>query len=123
VKRALLAGLCAGALLVPAACGEDKAAPDNQVDSITAATADIVFQCRSVERGFMSTVNAETLDRDVDALVAAAGEFDLDATFERPPPAFDPETTLRDQIELAIARLEDGCSPQHAEQLSAAIDD
>ena len=49
---------------------------------------------------------------------------DLDATFERPPPAFEPETTLREQIELAIARLdEDGCSSEHAEQLRAAIDD
>jgi hypothetical protein len=40
---------------------------------------------------------------------------------EWPPPAFEPETTLRDQSELALARLET-CSPEHAEQLSAAID-
>jgi hypothetical protein len=66
-------------------------------------------------------VNEEALDHDVDALVEAAETFDLDATFQLPPPAFEPETTLRDQIELALARLET-CSPEHAEQLRAAID-
>jgi hypothetical protein len=125
VRRTLLAGLCAGALLGAAACGgDDKAAPGNQVDAITAASADIVFQCRSVERGFLSSVNEERLERDVAALVEAADEFDLDATFERPPPAIEPETTLREQIELAIARLDEhGCSSEHAEQLRDAIDD
>lgn len=50
---------------------------------------------------------------------AAAAEFDLDAPFQRPQPALEPETTLRDQIELAIARLEGTCSPDHAEELRA----
>ncbi len=58
----------------------------------------------------------------MDALLAAAEEFDLDAPFQRPPPAVQPETTLREQIELAIARLEGECSPEHAEQLRDAID-
>ena len=54
MKRTLLAVLCAGALLVTAACGgDDKAAPGNQVDSILASTADIVFQCRADERGLV----------------------------------------------------------------------
>jgi hypothetical protein len=124
MKRTLLAVLCAGALLVTAACGgDDKAAPGNQVDSILAATADIVFQCRAVESGLLSSPNAEVLRQDVDALLAAAAEFDLDAPFQRPQPALEPETTLRDQIELAIARLDGTCSPEDAEELRAAIDD
>jgi hypothetical protein len=123
MRRTLLAGLCAGALLGAAACGGDeKAAPGNQVDAITAATAEIVYQCRAVESGFLSSPNTEALDRDVDVLLAAADEFDLDAPFDRPPPAVQPETTLREQIELAIARLEGECSPEHAEELRAALD-
>jgi hypothetical protein len=124
MRRTLLFLLCAGALLGAAACGgDDKAAPGNQVDSILAATADIVFQCRAVESGLLSSPNTEVLQRDVDALLAAAAEFDLDAPFQRPPPAVQPETTLREQIELAVARLEGTCSPEHAEELRAAIDD
>jgi hypothetical protein len=125
VTRTFLVGLCASLLLAAAACSgeEEKPAPGNQVDSIAGATADIVFQCRSVQSGFLSTVNEEAVDRDVEALTEAAEEFDLDATFRLPPPAFEPETTLRDQIELAVTRLEDDCSPEHAEQLRAVLED
>jgi hypothetical protein len=92
------------------------------VDGILAATADIVYQCRAVESGLLSSPNMENLERDVAALVAAAAEFDLDAPFQRPQPALEPETTLREQIDLSIARLESMCSPEHAEDLWAAID-
>lgn len=122
MKRTLLAVLCAGTLLTAACGGDDKAAPGNQVDSILAASADIVFQCRAVESGLLSSPNTQVLQQDVDALLAAAAEFDLDAPFQRPQPALEPETTLREQIELAIARLEGICSPEHAEELRAAID-
>jgi hypothetical protein len=124
VRRPLLTGLCAAALLGAAACGgEEKAAPGNQVDAITAAASEIVYQCRAVESGFLSSPNTEALERDVNALLSAADEFDLDAPFQRPPPAVQPETTLREQIELAVARLEGSCSPELAEELRAAIDD
>jgi len=123
MKPTLLAVLCAAALLGAAACGgEEKAAPGNQVDSILAATADIVFQCRAVESGLLSSPNTEVLQQDVDALLAAAEEFDLDEPFQRPQPAIENETTLRKQVELAIARLEGMCSPEHAAELRAAID-
>jgi hypothetical protein len=124
MNRTLLAVLCACVLLGGAAAcgGEEKAAPGNQVDAIVAAASDIVYQCRAVESGFLSSPNTEVLERDVNALLAAADEFDLDAPFERPPPAIEAETTLREQIELAIARLEGMCSPEHAEELQAAID-
>jgi hypothetical protein len=123
VRRAFLAGLWVSAFLAAGCSGDSKPAPGNQVDNITAATANIVFQCRSVERGFISTVDKEALSRDVDALVEATESFDLDATFRLPPPAVEPVTTLRDQIELAIERLEDGCSPEDGERLRDAVDD
>jgi hypothetical protein len=136
VRRTVLAGLLANALLMSAGCdGGDKPPPGaNDVDAILAATSNIVFQCRAIERGFMS-IDEEALDRDVDALVEAAEEFDPEATFRRPQ-SFEPdvpvgdeteldsETSLRDQSELAIARLEDeSCSPQDAERLRDAIGD
>ena len=105
MKRTLLALLCAGAAGHRGLRWDDKAAPGNQVDSILAASADIVFQCRAVERS-PSSPNTEVLQQDVDALLAAAAEFDLDASFQRPQPALESETTLREQVELAIARLE-----------------
>lgn len=136
LRRTVLAGLLASALLMSSGCdGGDKPPPGaNDVDAILAATSNIVFQCRATERGFMS-IDEETLDRDVDALVEAAEEFDPEATFRRPqsfePDAplgdeaeLDSETSLRDQSELAIARLEDeSCSPQDAERLRDAIGD
>jgi hypothetical protein len=123
MRRTLLAVLCAGALLGGAACGgEEKAAPGNQVDSILAATAEIVYQCRAVQTGLLSSPATEVIERDVNVLLAAADEFDLDAPFQRPQPALEPETTLREQIELAISMLEGMCSPQHAEELGGAID-
>jgi hypothetical protein len=109
-------------LFIAACGGDDKAAPGNQVDSILAASADIVFQCRAVETGLLSSPNTAVFQQDVDALLAAAAEFDLDAPFQRPQPALESETTLREQIELAIARLKGMCSPDHAEELRAALD-
>lgn len=136
--RTALAGGVIIALLAAPGCGGDKPPPGaSDVDTILAATSNIIFQCRAVERGFTSTVDEEALDRDVDALVGAAEEFDPDAEFRGPQPLaepdtpprdeaegdiVDPETTLRDQSELAIARLEEeSCSPEDAERLRDAI--
>lgn len=138
--RTALAGGAIIALLAATGCSGDGDKPPpgaNDVDAILAATSNIVFQCRAAERGFLP-VDAETLDRDVDALVAAAEEFDADAMFRRPQ-SLEPdvpvgeeaeleeaasETSLRDQAELAIARLEDeSCSPQDAERLRGALGD
>ena len=136
MRRTVLAGLVANALLMSAGCaGGDKPPPGaNDVDTILAATSNIVFQCRAAERGFAS-IDEEALDRDVDALIEAAEEFDPEVKFRRPQ-SFDPdepvggeaeldsETSLRDQSELAIARLKDErCSPQDAERLRDAIGD
>ncbi|MGH8956822.1 MAG: hypothetical protein ACRDVF_17605 [Microbacterium sp.] len=120
-------------LAAPGCSGDSKPPPDaGDVDTILAATSNIVFQCRAVERGF-SGIDEEALDRPVDALVQAAEELDPEATF-RPPQSLEldavgddaelSETSLREQSELAIARLEDeSCSPQDAERLRDAIGD
>lgn len=138
MTRTALAGGVIIALLAAPGCGGDKPPPGaDDVDTILVATSNIVFQCRAVERGFMS-IDEEALDRDVDALVEAAEEFDPEATFRRSQ-SFEPdvpvgdeaelevvdsETSLRDQSELAIARLDDeSCSPQDAERLRDAIGD
>ena len=136
--RTVLAAAVVVALLAAPGCtgGGEKSEPGaNDVDTILAATSNIVFQCRAAERGFLS-IDEEALDRDVDALIAAADELDADATFRRPEllepegpvgdeeELLDSETSLRAQAELAIARLEDeSCSPPDAERLRKALGD
>ncbi len=122
--RLSVAALWASALVAAGCGGEaDRPPPGNQVDRIAAATATIVIQCRAAESGFISKVNQDAVESEVDVLVEATDEFDLDETFLLPAPAIEPETTLREQIELAIARLEDDdCSPDDAERLREAID-
>ncbi|HXV35355.1 MAG TPA: hypothetical protein VD769_15210 [Gaiellaceae bacterium] len=134
--RTVLAAAVVATLLAAPGCtgGGEKSEPGaDDVDTILAATSNIVFQCRAVERGF-TTIDEEALDRDVDALVEAAEELDPEATFRRPQllepdeplgdeaELVDPETSLREQAELALARLEDeSCSPQDAERLRDAL--
>jgi hypothetical protein len=136
--RTVLAGAIVAALLVAPGCtggGEKREPGANDVDAILAATSNIVFQCRAAERGFLS-IDEAALDRDVDTLIGAADELDLDATFRRPEllepegpvgdeeELLDAETSLRAQTELAIARLEDeSCSPRDAERLREALED
>lgn len=137
IRTVLAAGVVIALFAAPACDGNGDRPPPgaSDVDTILAATSDIVFQCRAAERGFM-TMDEAAIDRDVDALVEAAEELDPEATFRRPQsieldvPAgeeaelVDPETSLRDQAELAIARLEDEtCSPQDAERLRDALGD
>ena len=137
IRTALAGGLVVALLAAPGCTGDGEKPPPgaSDVDTILAATSNIVFQCRAVERGF-ATLDEEALSRDVDALVEAAEEFDPEATFLRPQPLepdeqldeedelVDPETSLRDQAELAIARLEDkSCSPGDAERLQDAVGD
>jgi len=135
IRTALAGGFIIALLAAPGCTGDgDKPPPGaNDVDVILAATSNIVFQCRAVERGFM-TIDEEALDRDVGELIEAAEEFDPEATFRRPQ-SLEPDvpadeeaelsqTSLRDQAELAIARLEDErCSPRDADRLRDALGD
>jgi hypothetical protein len=123
--RRVAASLAAVALLLCAGCGDEEKPPPgpSDVDAITAATARIVYQCRSVERGFLAEVDKAAQRKDVDTLVDAAGDFDADAAFRLPEAAVEPESTLRDQAGLALGRLEEGCAPGEADRLRDAIDD
>ena len=95
----------------------------NDVDVITASVAGIVFQCRSVEQGYLASVDEQVLRRDVDALLRVAGERDPDVAFRVPESAIERETTMRDQVELAARVLAEDCSPEDAERLRDAVGD
>ena len=70
--------------LFGAACGEEKRPPDvDDADRITASVGRIVFHCRSVEQGFLASVDEEVLRRDVGALSEAAEDIDPDVSFRR----------------------------------------
>ena len=122
--RTALAGLLGIVALLGTGCGDDKRPPDvDDVDTITASVANIVFHCRSVEHGFLASVDEEALRRDVDALRGAAEELEPDVTFRLPESAIKRETTLRAQVELAVRLLKDDCSPEDADRLRDALGD
>jgi hypothetical protein len=124
--RTALAGLCVIAALLGAGCQEDeeKRPPGQQdVDTISASVAGIVFNCRSVEQGFLASADDAALRRDLDALTGIAEEVDPDASFRLPESTLERRTTLRDQVDLAARTLEEGCSPEDAERLREAVGD
>ena len=123
--RSLLACACTVALLAAGCGGDDEKPPPgiDDVDTITASVASIVFQCRSVQEGFLSTVDEEKLRRDVDALLAVAEARDPDVEFRLPEGAVERAATLRQQVELAARLLEQDCSPEDARRLRDAVGD
>ena len=123
--RTAFAGLCVIAALTGAGCQDEEKRPPGQqdVDTISASVAGIVFNCRSVEQGFLASADEEALRRDVDALTGAAEEVDPDASFRLPESTLERETTLRDQVDLAARLLDEDCSPEDAERLRDAVGD
>jgi hypothetical protein len=116
--------VCGILAVLGAGCGDDRRPPDaGDADTITASVANIVFQCRSVEHGYLASLEEEALRRDVDALRGAAEELDPDATLRLPESAIRRKTTLRDQVDLAARVLGEGCSPEDAERLRDALGD
>lgn len=117
--------LCGAVALLGAGCQEDDKRPPSveDVDAISASVASIVFHCRSVEQGFLASVDEEALRRPVDALEDAAEEVEADARFRLPESTLERKTTLRDQVDLASRTLADGCSPDDAERLRDALGD
>ena len=120
-----MAGLCCLLVLLGAGCGEeDKRPPDvGEVDSITRSVSRIVLHCRSVEQGFLASVDKEALSGDVDALTEIAEDVDPDASYRLPESAIRRQTTLRDQVDLAARVLDEDCSPEEAERLREAVGD
>jgi hypothetical protein len=122
--RTALAGLCGIAALLGAGCQDDKRPPGvEDVERISASVAGIVFQCRSVEQGFLASADEGAIRRGVDALTGAAEEVDPDAAFRLPESTLERKTTLRDQVDLAARVLEEDCSPEDAERLRDAVGD
>jgi outer membrane murein-binding lipoprotein Lpp len=122
-RGAVVAVLCAVVAL--AGCQEDEKRPPavEDVDTISASVARIVFHCRSVEQGFLAGVDERALRRPLDQLEEAAEEVDPDASFRLPESTLERETTLRDQVDLAARTLQDECSPEDAERLREALGD
>jgi hypothetical protein len=123
---AALVALFGALVLLGAGCqDEQEKRPPGQedVDRISASVAGIVFNCRSVDQGFLASADEEALRRDVDALTGAAEEIDPDASFRLPESTLERKTTLRDQVDLAARTLEADCSPDDAERLRDALGD
>ena len=107
-----------------AGCGggdEDLPAPEpRDIDTVGAAVSDTVTQCGSVRRGFIEEPDRSALARNVDALTDALDRLDPDARFRI---AAGADTTLRDQVQLAVRQLERDCAPEAAATLRDALKD
>jgi hypothetical protein len=102
-------------------CGgeEDLPAPEpRDIDTVGVAITDTVTQCGSVRRGFIAEPDLAALKRNVEALTDALDRLDPDARFRM---AAGADTTLRDQVELAIGQLERDCAPEQAAALRDAL--
>jgi hypothetical protein len=110
--------------VLAAGCGGDEEKPPpglDDVEVVTRSVASIVFHCRSVEQGYLASVDEQVLRRDVDALAGVAGKRDPDAAYRVPESSIERKTTMRDQVELAARLLADDCSPGDAEKLRDAL--
>jgi hypothetical protein len=118
MRRLVLAAcLC----LVGAACGgTSKDAPTpKDVDMIAAAVSDLVYQCGSYRAGHIAEPDTAALERDVEALLAAADRLDADAGFEvGEGTGIARSTTLRDELRLGARVLDDGCVPELGQRLN-----
>lgn len=80
--------------------------------------SDIVLQCQSMQAGLTDGVDARSIGRDVDALVAVYRRVRPDAKLTVGPL----HTTPRRELELARANLQGGaCSPAAARRLASAL--
>jgi hypothetical protein len=115
------AALLLTAAMVSVGCGgeEDLPAPEpRDIDTVAAAVSDTVVQCGSVRQGFVAEPDRAALQRNVEALTDAVERLDPDARFRL---AAGADTTLRDQVELAVRQLERDCAPDEASALRAAL--
>jgi hypothetical protein len=107
------------------ACGGDsKAEPaPEDVDAVATAVADIVYQCGTYTSGHVAAPDGEALERDVDALVEAAGRLQPDASFVvGADPGIPRTTSLREELRFGARVLDDGCLPEQAERLRDAAE-
>jgi hypothetical protein len=125
MTRAATAVIVAGSCALCLGCGGAKHKPpptQRDVGAITAAVADIVYQCQSAAAGFVAGPDEAALRRDVDALVSAYGRVRADAPFRLPSSTGQARrTTLRDQAALAARNLSADCSAKQAARVQAAM--
>jgi hypothetical protein len=88
------------------------------VARLAAAFADVVYQCRAVQAGYVDRIDARLIKRDVDFLVDAWDRLRPDSRFRT---AAGP-STLRRQSRLTVRQLEDGCAPEQADRLEETME-
>jgi hypothetical protein len=106
-----------------AACGSDPKPPPKRDDiaAIGSSVGDIVYQCQSVDAGFIAEPDTAQLRRDVNALLAAVDRVDPDAEYKAgAAPGPTRRTSVRGELRLA-RRILKKCDPALAKRLDAAI--
>ncbi len=102
------------------ACNGDqpKVPPDQRdVNRLTAAVSDVVYQCLAVEAGYTDRLEARSVERDVDFLVDAWARLSADSRFRTATGT----STLRQQAKVTLRRLEHACAPKEAARLREAM--
>lgn len=91
-------------------------APTHQdVAAIAGALSDIVYQCQSLSAGFVASVDAPSIRRDVDGLLRIYDAVRPDARIT----IGALHTTPRKELTLAQANLQGGdCAPAQAHRLA-----
>jgi hypothetical protein len=110
------------ACVIAAGCGggSSKREPNERdVAVIAASVSDVVYQCQAAAAGFIAGPDRATLKRDVDRLVALAGDVEPDARFRFPRRA-EP-TTLRAQLQQTERSLRADCAPEQAARIADAL--
>jgi hypothetical protein len=107
--------------LVAAGCGGSRplrrALSEGDVTTIEAAMVDITSQCQS-PAALVATPDTASLTRDVNALLRTYRIVQPDARLS----IGALRTTPHRELEEARTDLQDGCAPQQARRLAAAID-
>jgi hypothetical protein len=113
--------LAIGCACLLAGCGGDEPTADpsqRDVNRIVAAVADVVYQCRAVQTGFVDRIDGRLVRRDVDVLLDAWERLRADSRFRTATGT----STLRRQSRLAIRQLGKSCAPQQADRLEEAME-
>jgi hypothetical protein len=107
-----------------AACGSDPKPPPKPDDiaAIGSSVGDIVYQCQSVEAGFIAEPDDGQLRRDVKVLLTAADRVDPDAEYKAgAAPGPTRRTSVRGELRLA-RRILKKCDPALAKRLDAGVE-
>jgi hypothetical protein len=119
-KRALPSVICCTCALIGCGGDEPKIAPGKRdVDRLLAVVSDVVYQCGAVDAGYLTKVDAASIERDVDFMVDAWGRLRPNSRFRTATGT----TTLGRQARLVVRRLEAGCAPSQGARLKETLED